>query len=94
MRTFIYACTMTTDMLVMPPPASILGLLAIAPVLIAYLAHVPDTKPLRLGVWLVGLTAYVWTVLGVDLKPGQSFSWSDVRLIAANNLRVLDLSVS
>jgi hypothetical protein len=59
-------------MLDSPTPTSVLALLGITPVIIAYLAHVPDTKPLRLGAWLLGLTAYVWTVLTIEISPGRS----------------------
>jgi hypothetical protein len=57
-------------MLVAATPPSVLYVPGATPVLMACLAHVPDTKPLRVGVWTIGLTAFTWTVLGIDIDPG------------------------
>lgn len=50
-----------------PCPRPVLAGIVIVPLLIAYLAHLPNTRLYRIALWPVGLLCLVWGVLRSDL---------------------------
>lgn len=54
-----------------PTPTAVLALVGLAPLYIAYLAHVPDTQAYRLGSWFVGVTCWMWCMVTIDIDPSE-----------------------
>jgi hypothetical protein len=54
-----------------PCPISVLVLIPLSSFLIAYLAHLPNTRTLRIGLWPVGMLALIWALLTVQIDPGK-----------------------
>ena len=65
-------------------PGPVLVLLGFVPLTISYLAHVSDTKTLRLGVWGLGVLCWMWALPTIDIDPSELVEW----------FRPLDLSHS
>jgi hypothetical protein len=52
-------------------PGSVLALLGLAPLMVAYLAHFPNTKTLRLGAWGLGVICWVWALVTINIDPSE-----------------------
>jgi hypothetical protein len=55
--------------LAQPCPTPVIYTALICPVIIAYLLHRPDTRTLRIGVWLLSFVCVAWTVWRVEAGP-------------------------
>ena len=55
-----------------PTPTWILAISFLVPYAIAYLVEIPNTRILRIGLWPVGMLAWVWIVLTVQFGPSRS----------------------
>jgi len=65
------AFTLTKELLDHPCPTPVVLLAFLCPVIIAYLVHLPGTRLLRIGTWMVGVWCWIWTILKFDLDPGE-----------------------
>ena len=58
-------------------PGPVLVLLGFVPLTISYLAHVSDTKTLRLGVWGLGVLCWMWALPTINIDPSKLTDYSN-----------------